>query len=64
VRLEDITVEVRDKNLVRRGIIRPEELDLELTDNFNNLGSWADGEVGVLFDPHRPGRDGLLRGRV
>jgi hypothetical protein len=40
VKLEDITVEVRDKNLVRRGVIRPEELDLELTDNFNNLGSW------------------------
>ncbi|WJN62564.1 Hub-like baseplate [Streptomyces phage phiScoe1] len=41
MRLEDITVEVRDKALVRRGIIRPEELTLELTDNFNNVGSWA-----------------------
>jgi hypothetical protein len=41
VRLQDITVEVRDKGLVRRGIIRPEELALELTDNFNNLGSWS-----------------------
>jgi hypothetical protein len=41
VRLQDITVEVRDKGLVRRGIIRPEELVLELTDNFNNLGSWS-----------------------
>jgi hypothetical protein len=40
VRLQDITVEVRDKTLARRGIIRPEELVLELTDNFNNLGSW------------------------
>jgi hypothetical protein len=40
VRLQDITVEVRDKALARRGIIRPEELVLELTDNFNNLGSW------------------------
>jgi hypothetical protein len=40
VRLQDITVEVRDKTLVRRGIIRPEELVLEFTDNFNNLGSW------------------------
>jgi hypothetical protein len=40
VRLQDITVEVRDKTLARRGIIRPEELALELTDNFNNLGSW------------------------
>jgi hypothetical protein len=38
--LQDITVEVRDKTLVRRGIIRPEELVLEFTDNFNNLGSW------------------------
>jgi hypothetical protein len=41
VRLQDITVEVRDKALARRGIIRPEELALELTDNFNNLGSWS-----------------------
>lgn len=40
MRLQDITVEVRDKTLARRGIIRPEELALELTDNFNNLGSW------------------------
>jgi hypothetical protein len=40
VRLQDITVEVRDKALTRRGIIRPEELQLELTDNFNNVGSW------------------------
>jgi hypothetical protein len=41
VRLQDITVEVRDKTLKRVGQIRPEELDLELTDNFNNVGSWA-----------------------
>jgi hypothetical protein len=40
VRLEDITVEVRDKSLTRRGLVRPEELQLELTDNFNNVGEW------------------------
>ncbi|AUG87205.1 minor tail protein [Streptomyces phage Omar] len=41
MRLEDITVEVRDKTLTRRGIIRPEELQLELTESFNNIGSWS-----------------------
>ncbi|MEU9795069.1 siphovirus ReqiPepy6 Gp37-like family protein [Streptomyces sparsogenes] len=41
MRLEDITVEVRDKSLTRRGLVRPEELQLELTDNFNNVGSWS-----------------------
>lgn len=40
MRLEDITVEVRDKSLTRRGLVRPEELRLELTDNFNNVGEW------------------------
>lgn len=40
MRLDDITVEVRDKQLARVGIIRPEELRLELTDNFNNVGQW------------------------
>ncbi|AXQ65218.1 minor tail protein [Streptomyces phage Thestral] len=40
MRLEDITVEVRDKSLTRRGLVRPEELSLELTDNFNNVGEW------------------------
>ncbi|MGW1040046.1 siphovirus ReqiPepy6 Gp37-like family protein [Streptomyces sp. NPDC002547] len=40
MQLEDITVEVRDKSLTRRGLVRPEELQLELTDNFNNVGSW------------------------
>ncbi|MFJ6183771.1 siphovirus ReqiPepy6 Gp37-like family protein [Streptomyces sp. NPDC092295] len=40
MRLEDITVEVRDKQLARVGAIRPEELRLELTDNFNNVGDW------------------------
>ena len=41
MRLQDITVEVRDKTLTRVGQIRHEELSLELTDNFNNVGSWA-----------------------
>ncbi|MFG2923878.1 siphovirus ReqiPepy6 Gp37-like family protein [Streptomyces sp. NPDC048305] len=40
MRLQDITVEVRDKSLTRRGLVRPEELQLELTDNFNNVGEW------------------------
>ncbi|MFF7800256.1 siphovirus ReqiPepy6 Gp37-like family protein [Streptomyces olivaceus] len=40
MRLEDITVEVRDKSLTRRGIVRPEELQLDLTENFNNVGEW------------------------
>ncbi|MFJ3775220.1 siphovirus ReqiPepy6 Gp37-like family protein [Streptomyces sp. NPDC090075] len=41
MKLQDITVEVRDKTLKRVGQIRPEELDLTFTDNFNNVGSWA-----------------------
>ncbi|MFF4054608.1 siphovirus ReqiPepy6 Gp37-like family protein [Streptomyces sp. NPDC001708] len=41
MRLADITVEVRDKTLARRGIIRPEELQLQLADTFNNIGSWS-----------------------
>ncbi|MCD2462462.1 siphovirus ReqiPepy6 Gp37-like family protein [Streptomyces sp. MBT42] len=40
MRLDEITVEVRDKQLTRVGLIRPEELRLELTDNFNNVGDW------------------------
>jgi hypothetical protein len=40
VQLSDITVEVRDKNLTRLGLIRHEELDLELSDLHNNIGSW------------------------
>ncbi|MDX3525071.1 siphovirus ReqiPepy6 Gp37-like family protein [Streptomyces sp. ID05-39B] len=40
MRLEDITVEVRDKSLARRGLVRPEELQLEATDNFNGVGTW------------------------
>lgn len=40
MRLEDITVEVRDRNLNRLGLIRPEELDLEVVDYHNNVGTW------------------------
>ncbi|MEV5330865.1 siphovirus ReqiPepy6 Gp37-like family protein [Streptomyces werraensis] len=40
MRLEDITVEVRDKSLTRRGLVRPEELDMELNETFNNVGEW------------------------
>jgi hypothetical protein len=41
VQLHDLTVEVRDKTLTRIGLIRPEELDLQLTDAHNNVGSWV-----------------------
>jgi hypothetical protein len=40
VKLRDLTVEVRDKTLKRVGAIRPEELVLELEDQFNNVGTW------------------------
>lgn len=40
MQLSDITVEVRDKNLSRLGMIRHEELDLELSDLHNNVGLW------------------------
>jgi hypothetical protein len=40
VKLRDLTVEVRDKALNRVGAIRPEELVLELEDQFNNVGTW------------------------
>lgn len=41
MKLSDLTVEVRDKNLTRIGAIRPEELILGLTDQFNNVGTWT-----------------------
>jgi hypothetical protein len=40
MRLSDITVEVRNKALERVGLIRPEELVLDLEDVFNNVGTW------------------------
>ena len=41
MRLEDLTVEVRDRNLDRIGQIRPEELDLLVQDVHNNVGDWS-----------------------
>ncbi|MGW2541546.1 siphovirus ReqiPepy6 Gp37-like family protein [Kitasatospora sp. NPDC001574] len=35
-----MTVEVRDKSLTRLGMIRPEDLSLEVKDAFNNVGTW------------------------
>ncbi|MEU9044098.1 siphovirus ReqiPepy6 Gp37-like family protein [Kitasatospora sp. NPDC048343] len=40
MKLSDLTVEVRDKTLARQGIIRPEELVLEIQETFNNVGTW------------------------
>ncbi|MEU5403709.1 siphovirus ReqiPepy6 Gp37-like family protein [Streptomyces sp. NPDC005963] len=40
MRLDDLTVEVRDKSLARRGLIRPEELSLDMEERFNNVGVW------------------------
>lgn len=40
MKLSDLTVEVRNKQLLRAGIVRPEELVLELEDQFNNVGTW------------------------
>jgi hypothetical protein len=40
VKLEDITVEVRNKALARVGTILPRDLDFTLTNRFNNVGEW------------------------
>ncbi|MCS0601096.1 siphovirus ReqiPepy6 Gp37-like family protein [Streptomyces sp. LP11] len=40
MRLADLTVEVRDRTLTRVGLVRPEELNFEMQDAFNNVGSW------------------------
>lgn len=40
MKLKDITVEVRDKNLVRLGLVRPEDMELEFVIQHNNVGSW------------------------
>lgn len=40
MRLEDITVEARTRNLVRVGLIRPEDLRIELTVHHNAPGEW------------------------
>ncbi|MEU2854135.1 siphovirus ReqiPepy6 Gp37-like family protein [Streptomyces syringium] len=40
LKLEDLTVEVRDKTLTRVGLIRPEDLSLEVSETFNGVGTW------------------------
>ncbi|ATE85125.1 minor tail protein [Streptomyces phage Goby] len=40
MKLRDLTVEVRNKDLERVGAVRPEDLILELEDQFNNVGTW------------------------
>ncbi|MGW1258450.1 siphovirus ReqiPepy6 Gp37-like family protein [Streptomyces sp. NPDC002513] len=40
MKLSDLTIEVRDKSLTRLGLIRPEDLSLEIQDQFNNVGTW------------------------
>ena len=41
MQLADITVEVRDKGLNRIGLIRPEEMDIDIRGEHNNVGSWT-----------------------
>lgn len=41
MKLSDLTVEVRDKDRKRIGMIRPEELDLTVSDKHNNVGAWS-----------------------
>ncbi|MCG8926656.1 siphovirus ReqiPepy6 Gp37-like family protein [Lentzea sp. CC55] len=40
MRLSDLTVEVRDRDLKRLGLIRPDELNLHLKGEHNGVGSW------------------------
>lgn len=40
MRQTDLVVEVRDKNLVRKGAIHHRDLSLKLTDPHNNVGNW------------------------
>ncbi|MGI5530149.1 siphovirus ReqiPepy6 Gp37-like family protein [Streptomyces syringium] len=40
LKLQDLTVEVRDKALSRVGLIRPEDLSLEVNEVFNGCGTW------------------------
>lgn len=41
MQLSDLTVEVRDVTLTRRGQIRPEDLNLTATLLYNNTGEWS-----------------------
>lgn len=38
--LDDITVEVRDKNLTRLGVIQPQDMDFDCQNIFTNTGTW------------------------
>lgn len=40
MRASDLTVEVRDKDLSRVGLILPQDLDFTLNDQHNNVGTW------------------------
>ncbi|MFB8020057.1 siphovirus ReqiPepy6 Gp37-like family protein [Streptomyces rubiginosohelvolus] len=40
MKLTDLTVEVRDRTLTRVGLIRPEDLSLDVEDVFNNVGTF------------------------
>ena len=40
MRLEDITVEVRNKSLAREGVIRSQDLDIEVQGLHSNVGTW------------------------
>lgn len=40
MQLSDFTFEVRNRDLTRVGQITPEDLDITITDRFNNVGEW------------------------
>lgn len=40
MQITDLVVEVRDKQLARRGLIRPEDMSLAVEDVFNGVGQW------------------------
>lgn len=67
MRLRDLTVEVRDKHLNRVGIVRPEELVLELEDHFNNVGTWKltlAAEHPLATELRSPGAGVIITGPV
>lgn len=47
--VEDFVVEVRNKNLVRVGVIRPQDLNIQASDQHNNVGDWT-----VKLGPEHP----------
>ncbi|MEU6959587.1 siphovirus ReqiPepy6 Gp37-like family protein [Streptomyces chrestomyceticus] len=65
MRLQDLTVEVRDRTLTRIGLIRPEDLSLELEDTFNNVGTWKltlDSEHPLADELRLPGSGLIITG--